>query len=308
MGGTVYSSAAWKPYATASASKPIYSTFASRSVHDELNPKSITRESRDSVVHPKSRLLVLCPDLTGSMGFLSKSLVDHDLGETFEQVINRSKAGEMFSDPHVMIIGLGDVEAGDQGPLQVTQAEADPVTLATQCEKIWIESGGGGNSYESYHLPWYFAATHINMDCWDKRSQKGYLFTLGDEQPPHTLKARDITAVIGDQAQDDMPIREVLNMVSQKFEIFHIIIGEGSYARSRPDEVKFAWTSLLGQRALWLSDHTKLAELIVSTIQINEGVDRDTVIKSWSGDTAVVVATATANMVAATSDTGVVWF
>jgi len=308
MGGTVYTADAWKSYASASSAKPIFTTFTSTRVHPDLDPKEVYRESRDSAIHPKSRLLVLCPDLTGSMGFLSKALVDKDLGETFEQVISRSKAGELFSDPHVMVMGLGDVEAGDQGPLQVTQAEADPVTLATQCEKIWIEGHGGGNMFESYHLPWYFAATHISMDCWDKRGKKGYLFTIGDEPPPHTLYAKHIEQVIGTKQSTDLSIAEVLDMASQKFEVFHIIIGEGQHARSRPDDVRNAWQLVLGQRALWLSDHTKLAELVVSTIQINEGIDKDEVIKSWDGDTAVVIASATKNMMKTPTTSGVVRF
>ena len=54
-----------------------------------------------------------------------------------------------------------------------------------------------------------------------------------------------------------------------------------------------SWTSVLGQRVLRLSDHTKLSEVIVSAIQINEGEDIDSVINSWSDSTADIVADAT---------------
>ncbi|HUH85811.1 MAG TPA: hypothetical protein VLX85_14465, partial [Stellaceae bacterium] len=48
----------------------------------------------------------------------------------------------------------------------------------------------------------------------------------------------------------------------------------------------------LGERAIPLADHTMLAEVIVSVIQANEGVDAKTVAGTWSGDTALVVAKA----------------
>jgi hypothetical protein len=52
------------------------------------------------------------------------------------------------------------------------------------------------------------------------------------------------------------------------------------------------WNKVLGQRALWLSDHKKLAEVVVSAIQVNEGADVGAVSDSWSGDTSVVVRSA----------------
>jgi hypothetical protein len=272
-------------------------------VHSDLNPKGINRESRDSDSHPNSRLVILCPDVTGSMGFLSKSLVDTDLGHAFEYMVERSKDGHIFKDPHVCLMAVGDVEC-DNGPLQVTQAEADPVTLAKNAENIWIESGGGGNQFESYHLPWYFAAFHVNMDCWEKRNEKGYIFTIGDEPPPKSLSKEQILAVTGDKVERNFTSEELLDLASQKFEVFHIIIGEGSYARGRPDDTRLKWANLLGQRSMWLSDHTKLAELVVSTIQITEGSDRETVVKSWGGDTSLIIAAATSSLTTSKNTSG----
>jgi hypothetical protein len=38
-----------------------------------------------------------------------------------------------------------------------------------------------------------------------------------------------------------------------------------------------------------LKDHTKLAELVISMIQMNEGEDKDKVIDSWDGSTSLVI-------------------
>ena len=45
----------------------------------------------------------------------------------------------------------------------------------------------------------------------------------------------------------------------------------------------------LGENAIWLEDYNKLSEVIVSTIQLNEGVDRNDVLKSWDGTTNLIV-------------------
>ena len=62
-----------------------------------------------------------------------------------------------------------------------------------------------------------------------------------------------------------------------------------SYSR---DKVIASWKDLLGQRALLLSDIDSLSEVIISTIEMCEGKDKDEVIKSWSGGTQLVVSNA----------------
>ena len=48
----------------------------------------------------------------------------------------------------------------------------------------------------------------------------------------------------------------------------------------------------MGQNAIWLEDYNNLSEVIVSTIQLNEGADKAEVLKSWSGATGMVVSRA----------------
>ena len=45
-----------------------------------------------------------------------------------------------------------------------------------------------------------------------------------------------------------------------------------------------------------LTDHTKLSEVIVSVIEVNEGANADEVIDSWSGDTAIAVRNAVTDL------------
>jgi hypothetical protein len=202
-------------------------------------------------------------------------------------------------------MGLGDAHC-DRAPLQATQFEAD-IRIAEQLARIWLEGGGGGNSFESYDLAWYFAATHTAIDCFEKRGRKGILFTIGDEEPSPRLLARHISDVTGDEAASDLDARALLAMVGRCWDVFHIVVEEGSHAQVHRAGVMRKWTALLGQgRVIPLADHTKLAEVMVSTIEVHAGRDRAAVAGSWSGDTSLVVARAVGAL--ATSAGGVVRF
>jgi hypothetical protein len=186
-----------------------------------------------------------------------------------------------------MCMAVGDAWY-DRAPLQVTQFEAD-MRLVEQLARFFIESGGGGNNFESYNLPWYFAATKTKCDSFLKRNKKGYLFTVGDEPPPPKLEVAHAKNIFGDTLQQNISSSELFRMASKSWEVFHIIIEEGSYASSDPDGVASKWRKLIGQRAIKLSKHEDLAELIVSTIQVQEGSDLATVSATWSGSTALTV-------------------
>lgn len=284
MGTSRWSPEDWDAYVASTSKKSAREIFSRSSLHEDLDPRNITiRESCDSEFNPQSTPIIVAVDETGSMGMLAETLIRHGLGVLIEEIYARKPV----TDPHVMCMAFGDAWC-DRGPLQVTQFEAD-IRLAEQLTKFWIEGNGGGNCYESYNLPWYFAATRTKCDAFLKRNKKGYLFTVGDEPPPPVLLAKHVRHFLADGLQQDLATRDVLTMASRAWETFHILIEQGNYYRSQPDKTRDAWRDLLGQRALLLSDHTKLAELIVSTIEVTEGEDLGSVASSWPDVTALVV-------------------
>lgn len=299
MGSARWSTSDWSSYTTSTSKKSRDEIFTNRSLDDGLDPKkAAVRESRDSDANPNSTAVIVAVDVTGSMGMLAEELVRRGLNTTFTEILDRKPV----TDPHLMVMAIGDADY-DRVPLQVSQFEAD-IKIAEQLEKIYLEGHGGGNDHESYDLPWYFAAMHTSIDCFEKRGKKGYLFTVGDEMPSSELLASNIKKVIGDDVQADLPARDLLTMVERSYHVFHIVVEEGSFARRDPRRVLNAWADLLGQRAIPLKDHTKLAEVIVSTIQVCEGTDRDAVVGSWSGSTALVVAAAIKGVPAAVGGAG----
>ncbi|HEY0205458.1 MAG TPA: hypothetical protein VGC15_15040 [Acetobacteraceae bacterium] len=258
----------------------------SRGLRATMDPRLLAagvRESRDSPDNPDSTPVIVGLDVTGSMGMIAEAIARHGLRTLFESIYSR----QPVPDPHIMFMGVGDATC-DQAPLQVSQFEAD-IRIAEQLVDLWLEGGGGGNSSESYTLPWLFAALHTATDAWSKRGRKGYLFTIGDEEPPEVLTAREQCRVLG-QGRRDLYTPDVLRLVRRQWEVFHIIVEQGSHCQSGGlDRVVRKWTGLLGQRALRLQDYTRLPEVIVSAMQVNEGRNLDDVAASWGGSTADVV-------------------
>lgn len=300
MGSGRMTSDDWGRYSSTHISgKTTDTIYTSSTINDAFDPKKITmRESCDSDDNPESTAAIVALDVTGSMSRVLEATAKN-LGVLVQEVYDRKP----ITDPHLMFMGVGDAEMRDQYPLQVTQFEAD-IRIAEQLTSIYFEQHGGGNGYESYALAWYFAAMRTKIDCFEKRGKKGILFTLGDECPTPYLRATDIEYAIGELPQKDFTDKELLEMVSRQYDVFHLIIEEGDFASRHGGEVIKKWSELIGQRAIPVSDCTKVAEVIVSVLQANAGVDKDAIVSSWDGDTSLVVSKAINGLTKSEGGTG----
>lgn len=268
MGSGSFDAGAYRSFTASTAGKTTDQVYSSRRMDKTLDPKGVKiRESRDSADNPNSTPIIVGIDVTGSMGMIADVLARKGLGTLFTEILDRKP----ITDPHLMFMAIGDANC-DEAPLQVSQFEADN-RIVDQLTKIFIEHGGGGNGFESYNLPWYFAANHTVHDSSIKRGKRGYLFTIGDEEAPGTLTRGQIAEFIGDSPESEQDSESMLADAQRLYDVFHIIIGEGSHAKGYPDRVRSSWTNLIGQHAIWLKDHTKLAETIVSAIEVVEGRD-----------------------------------
>lgn len=284
MGSGSFDPGAYRAFTATTKGKATDEIYTSRHIHANLDPKGVKlRESRDSADNPNSTPLIVALDVTGSMGILADVIAREGLGTLFTGILERKP----ISDPHVMFMAVGDANC-DSAPLQVSQFEADK-RIIEQLTQIYLEHGGGGNNFESYNFPWYFAAFHTEHDSIVKRGKRGYLFTVGDEEAPHPLTKAQIKQFIGDDIQSDLSVQDMLELAQRKYDVYHVVIEEGDYARRALDRVTDSWTSLLGQHVIRLSDHKKLAETIVSAIEVSEGRDAASSAGAWGGATGSIV-------------------
>lgn len=279
MGGGTFDRASYASFSAATATKTTADIYSRDSIHKDLNPLGVKmRESRDSADSPEATPIIVALDITGSMGMIADVIARKGLGTLFEGILDRKPV----TNPHLMFMGIGDVEAGDRAPLQVSQFEADN-RIVEQLTQLYLEHGGGGNDHESYHLPWYFAAMHTVHDAMEKRGKRGYLFTVGDEQVPNDLMPAHIEQVLGYKPQAKISCREALEAAERMYNVYHIVIKEGSHARRHLTRVISGWRELLGQNVVVLDDHEALAETIVSIIEVAEGRDAADSAKAWGG-------------------------
>lgn len=262
MGHATYSTTSRMASATASgfytkSAREIFTQSAERKAHTDMTSKGVAlRESCDSEAHPNTVPVQLYLDVTGSMGHIPHDMIKDGLPTLVGTLIQNG-----VPDVALMFGAIGDHEC-DGDPLQVGQFESGDQELDMWLTRTYLEGGGGGNAGESYLLAWYFAANHVRTDAWDKRGQKGFVFTVGDEP---TLEAVPVTAlkeVMGDSAKGQSTITadEALAAAQEKNHVFHIFLEHGG--RKCDD----AWRQRLGDHLIVISDYRDVPKVISETI------------------------------------------
>jgi len=234
--------------------------FKSRNMHPEMCPRDMTfRESRDSEEHPNSQAIIIALDVTGSMGSISRELVKDGLPMIMQGIID---AG--MPDPQLLFLGIGDHEC-DQAPLQVGQFESSDELLDKWLTSVYLEGGSGGNDGESYFLAWYLAAMHTEIDCFEKRGEKGVLFTIGDEPTLKNISYDALKNIMGQGQYSIMSAAELLEKAMEKYHVFHIHVKETpSGSRQR---VVDGWRQMLGDNLLEVQSKNMIPELIVPVLK-----------------------------------------
>jgi len=245
--------------------KSINETFSQRNINVEMSPVDMTfRESRDSDEHPNSVAIILALDVTGSMGGIPHSLVKDGFPTIMDGIIKAD-----VPDPQVLFLGIGDHET-DNAPLQVGQFESSDLLLDKWLTNIYLEGGGGANAGESYLLAWYLAAYHTEIDCHEKRGQKGFLFTIGDEPTLTTLNSYALTRIMGEGQYEDFSAEALLEKAREKYHVYHIHTRETRSGR-RESVIK-SWESLMGDDLVIVQGHDEIPEIIAGIIADNANV------------------------------------
>lgn len=239
--------------------------FTQKSINNAMNPYGIiVRESRDSVEHPNSLAIILALDVTGSMGTIPHHLITKGLPILMGEILEKG-----VKDPQVLFMGIGDHEC-DQSPLQVAQFESSDDLLDKWLKDVYLEGGGGGNYGESYSLSWYFGGYHTAIDCFEKRGEKGFLFTIGDEPVLKKIPKNSIKEIMGDGQYTDYTHDELLKKAMEKYHVYHLHIKETG-AGSRKETID-GWKQLIQDHLIVVENHAELATTIADIIIKNTSV------------------------------------
>lgn len=287
MGRGSYQSSDWDRLKTArniTGQSTVSDLYTAKKMREALNPYGVKyRESCDSMDNPASTAIIFGLDVTGSMGYLSEEIAKGALNRTMLEIYDKTPV----THPHIMFQAIGDSKS-DEAPLQTTQFEAD-IRIAEQLLDVYFEGRGGGNGGESYLLSWYFAARHTKIDCFEKRKEKGFLFTIGDECCHDDLEDSEIKRVFGEE-NETCTATQLFKEASEKYEVFHIVMKAGAYKYQNSGE---SWKNLIGNRAVELdpANLDVLPEIFVSLMQYARGIETEQILSQWKGKAAAVVET-----------------
>lgn len=232
-------------------------------VHASLDIRGKIRESRDSKEHPNSTPIGIIFDQTGSMQDVPK-IMQRKLPK-FMGLVSRKG---YIDDPQVLFGAIGDYPNREAAPLQIGQFESG-IEMDDNITHIYLEGNGGGTYQESYQNALYYFAHRTSCDAFEKRGKKGYLVLIGDEMAyPRSTKA-ELDALIGDGAQSDATLDEIMAAVLEKWEVF-FIIPAGTNHYSDPKLEQF-WKKYLGQNVIKLEDPEAICETIGLAIGLLEG-------------------------------------
>lgn len=259
----------WQPdefrsTSTTRASKPREEVFTARSLNATVDPsKMVVRESRDSADHPRSNAIIVGFDVTGSMGQIPYYFAHTALGQLMDELLKKLPV----PDPQLLVAAVGDSTC-DSSPLQVGQFESDN-RIDQWLTSIYLEGGGGGTGHESYGLVHHFAGRKTSIDCAEKRGQKGFLFTIGDELPHAVMGAREIQRVFGDSEAQALKIEDAIASATTLYDVIHILVKSNMYDPATHID---GWRKYLGENVLVLRDFRALPELIMTTIGVRAGM------------------------------------
>ena len=267
MGYGNYSHAAHAALIADRANRSADEVFIQDDCHPMMKPYGIkVREARDSADHPNSIGIVFALDVTGSMGDIPRLLATKEL-PTFMTLLTACG----IPDPQLLFMAIGDAFS-DGSPLQIGQFESTAELMDQWLTRTYLEGGGGGSGEESYELAFYVLAQHTDIDCWNKRKKKGYLFMTGDERPYNVVSRYQIESLIGTKLDDDIPIEEVVAAAAENYHLF-FLIPDLQRRRRCEDE----WRKLLGDHVICMESPEDTCAVAAAIVGLTEralgGVD-----------------------------------
>lgn len=261
MGTSSYSFTARAVSTSLYSSQSLNDTFEQnkrRMIHESMDPKSVKiRECRDSENHPNTVPIVLGMDVTGSMGKIPHDLVKTGLPKLMSSIIDNG-----VPDASLLFIAVGDHKS-DNYPLQVGQFESGDTELDMWLTRTYLEGNGGGNGGESYSLVWDFTNRFVVTDAWEKRKQKGFVFTFGDEPFHDGIPASFLNGIYTEaNVESTVMNKDILEELHKKWHFVHIHISHGSKSSSVEDGLK----NMLGENMIVTEDYTKIPDLIAQFV------------------------------------------
>lgn len=228
----------WKGYDFKSA-RATYDKHVGRSYTDAVSKKvSATSLVSDSIKTESTCPLVICCDVTGSMGNWPATI--------FSKLPYLDLEGKEYlgEDMEICFCAVGDIFS-DQYPLQVR-----PFTTGTnmkeELEKLVIEGNGGGQCMESYDI----AAHYFAENCEMPKALNPIIIFIGDEGLYDFLDMEGAEKWSRAKPEKRMDVSQVFKALKKKFTVYLIRKSYGSTTANEMSsydaKIHKQWADLLG--------------------------------------------------------------
>ncbi|MFT5683562.1 MAG: hypothetical protein ACI8RZ_004494 [Myxococcota bacterium] len=262
MGYSDWSDVAYRRVTTARAGAVEKEIFRdSRNIDPLMDPRRIqAREARDSEHHPRSVPIIVAFDVTASMGHIPTRFATELLGRLMRMLVENG----WVEDPQILFAAIGDA-VSDRAPLQVGQFESG-LEMDMWLTRLWIE-GQGGDVPESYTLAHWFAAHHTATDAWEKRGEKGWLFTIGDacNKP---LRPSHVQRVFGYRPDAPVDDASVIAAADERYHLCHFLVSQPGAVVA--GELRH-WRERLGERVHHLPEVDRICDVMGVKIGRQQG-------------------------------------
>lgn len=176
MGGSSYDRDVYSGSSYDSWGSSDYSAtrFSRKTIDSDLNPveKKVVSQSK----HP----IVIVLDVTGSNINFARLVYDK-----LPMFYGNIEQKGYLSDFDICICAVGDAKYDDY-PIQIG-TPAKGIEIDSWLEKIVLESGGGGNEYESYEVMAHYLAENTEF----REDAEPVLFFIGDEATSEIVSRRE---------------------------------------------------------------------------------------------------------------------
>lgn len=266
MGGDTYSGSVFSSSGYSDYSKDSKDSYRRDEPDRDVLPKHFKHDQRSGLFTECEDPVVLCLDITGSMG--NDAYVIRD---KMARIIGQIAIRGYLKDPEFSIAFCGDAHS-DTYPIQVTPfLRGDGVVTTGDGEialiehwlgKMYVEHGGGGGAKETYE----YVAQYYLDNCVMPNAKNPIFFFLGDEGYYHRIDCRKYRASTGvELVKKSENSLQIIKALGKRFTVIKV---HRDYRDSREDKkIVAAWKEAVGpQHFARLSEGKAIADAILGFV------------------------------------------
>lgn len=238
------------------------STGASQASRAALNQSKIHSScnvSGKTLVSSSEQPIIICFDVTGSMGDWPRVIYDK-LPMFYGQIMSNA----YLSDPSIAFMAVGDGRYGQH--LQCSNF-AQGIDIDTELKKMFL-AGHGQGSPENYEFAAYMLAKQSDF----KNSGKPFFFLIGDAKYFDVMNASTANAVFGTSEDSDIASRSLWAEVMDKTNMFYFHKAYRQKGGHADTESLNQWTAAIGaDRILQLENAKAVVDAMLGVVSISSG-------------------------------------